>query len=86
MKKLTVLQSTAPREIWLQVSDEHQDNAEPFPKDAEGVTWCQDSVLACEVRYVRADLERKALTDATADELRAALRELVALADMKAHY
>lgn len=53
MKKLTILQSTAPREIWLQVSDEHQDNAEPFPKDAEGVTWCQDSVLACEVRYVR---------------------------------
>lgn len=56
MKKLTVLQSTAPREIWLQVSDEHRDNAEPFPDNTEGVTWCQDSVLACEVRYVRADL------------------------------
>ena len=63
MKKLTVLQSTAPREIWLQVSDEHQDNAEPFPKDAEGVTWCQDSVLACEVRYVRADLAEPCRTN-----------------------
>lgn len=54
-KPVALVQATAPREIWLQVSDEAEHSAEPFPDDAE-VSWCADSVLACEVRYVRADL------------------------------
>lgn len=47
---------TAPPRIWLQVSDDVADLDEPFPAGAEGVTWEQDSVLTCEVPYVRADL------------------------------
>lgn len=47
---------SAPQKIWLQVSDEEAHIAETFPATDEGVTWCRDSVLACEVEYVRADL------------------------------
>ena len=47
---------TAPKRIWLQVSDEAQSRDEPFPVNNEGITWCADSVLDCEVEYVRADL------------------------------
>ena len=53
---LTLTQATAPREIWLQVSDSTGDSAEAFPDDTEGVTWCAESALLNEVRYVRADL------------------------------
>ena len=53
---LPLVQATAPREIWLQISDDAWDSAEPFPDGEVGITWCQDSVVACEVRYVRADL------------------------------
>jgi hypothetical protein len=56
VQRLTLAQATAPREIWLQISDEQDDNGEPFPDNTEGITWCQDSVLACEVKYVRADI------------------------------
>jgi hypothetical protein len=55
-QRLPLVQATAPREIWLQVSDDAEDKAEPFPENHDGITWCQDSVLSCEVRYVRADL------------------------------
>jgi hypothetical protein len=48
--------STAPERIWLQVSDEDHHADEPFPKDVgDDITWCQHSVMACEVEYVRAD-------------------------------
>lgn len=55
-QRLPLVQATAPREIWLEISDEQDDNGEPFPDDTEGITWCQDSALTCEVKYVRADL------------------------------
>lgn len=55
VEPVTLTQATAPREIWLQISDDAGDSAEEFPKGTE-ITWCKDSVLACEVRYVRADL------------------------------
>ena len=58
-QRLPLAQATAPREIWLQISDEANDIGEPFPDDHEGITWCQDSVLSCEVKYVRADLAAK---------------------------
>ncbi|MBP6564348.1 MAG: Lar family restriction alleviation protein [Burkholderiales bacterium] len=53
---LTVPQAvaTAPKRIWLQVSDDRADMDEPFPGD--GATWCADSVVDAEVEYVRADL------------------------------
>lgn len=60
---------TAPAEIWLQVSDDAADCRQPFPPvpDAD-ITWCHESVLGCEVRYVRADLVnapyRRPMTDA----------------------
>lgn len=55
-QQLSLVQATAPREIWLQISDDRADCGEQFPADVDGITWCQDSVLGCEVRYVRADL------------------------------
>ena len=51
MNKVT---ETAPERIWIQISDETEHCDEPFPTPNEDMTWCQDSVLACEVEYVRA--------------------------------
>ena len=47
---------TAPERIWLQVGDQGHYHSEPFPSDTSEVSWCADSVIACEVPYVRADL------------------------------
>lgn len=48
---------TAPSEIWLQVSDDASDRDEAFPPLLnEEITWFHESVLGCEVKYVRADL------------------------------
>ncbi|MBS2781687.1 hypothetical protein [Aeromonas salmonicida] len=50
---------TAPERIWLQVGDQEHYHSEPFPSDTSEVSWCSDSVVACEVQYVRADLARQ---------------------------
>lgn len=50
---------TAPERIWLQVGDQSHYHSEPFPSDTSEVSWCADSVVACEVPYVRADLADK---------------------------
>lgn len=50
---------TAPERIWLQVGDQGHYHSEPFPSNTSEVTWCADSVVACEVPYVRADLVGK---------------------------
>ncbi|MGS3177826.1 hypothetical protein ACB265_00105 [Aeromonas dhakensis] len=47
---------TAPERIWLQVGDQGHYHSEPFPLDTSEVSWCADSVVGCEVPYVRADL------------------------------
>ncbi|WP_323914839.1 hypothetical protein [Aeromonas veronii] len=47
---------TAPERIWLQVGDQSHYHSEPFPEHHDEVSWCADSVVACEVPYVRADL------------------------------
>ncbi|MFL9590472.1 hypothetical protein ACKC5O_00635 [Aeromonas schubertii] len=47
---------TAPARIWLQVGDQSHYQSEPFPIDTSEVSWCADSVVGCEVPYVRADL------------------------------
>lgn len=47
---------TAPERIWLQVGDMPGDSDHPFPDDHEGVSWCDEQVMPCEVPYVRADL------------------------------
>lgn len=56
---------TAPERIWLQVSDQEYDKDVDFPIDSE-VTWCQDSVLDCEVAYIRDDLAESRLAAADA--------------------
>lgn len=59
--EVTKVVSTAPKRIWLQVSDEDAHFNEPFPEAANGdVSWCVDSVMACEVEYIRADLSAPA--------------------------
>ena len=51
------LDRTAPKEIYLQISDDGSDFHQPFPRGSGvEITWCEQSVLDCEVRYVRADL------------------------------
>ncbi|MGY3853428.1 hypothetical protein ACW5W8_11480 [Aeromonas aquatilis] len=50
---------TAPERIWLQVGDQSHYHSEPFPSDTSEVSWCADSVVGCEVPYVRADLAGK---------------------------
>ena len=50
---------TAPERLWLQVGDQSHYHSEPFPSDTSEVSWCADSVMACEVLYVRADLAGK---------------------------
>lgn len=60
---------TAPERIWLQVdtdayadSDGNMPEAdEPFPHEAEGVSWCSEQIGGLEVEYVRADLVRAAM-------------------------
>ena len=47
---------TAPERIWLQVGDQSHYHSEPFPSNSSEVSWCADSVMSCEVPYVRADL------------------------------
>lgn len=55
-QRLPLVQATAPREIWLQISDDERDNAETFPDGFDGITWSKDSATVCGVPYVRADL------------------------------
>jgi hypothetical protein len=56
--KLSPLHATAPRKIYLQISDDPDHSSEPFPENwRDGdITWCAESVQACEVAYVRADI------------------------------
>lgn len=60
---MNTVTTTAPTRIWLQVSDDRSDADLEFPDPTEDLTWCQDSVLACEVEYVRADLVRAAMPE-----------------------
>lgn len=50
---------TAPERIWLQVGDQASDGDYQFPEHHDEVIWCADSVVACEVPYVRADLKEQ---------------------------
>lgn len=56
----TEVTRTAPKRIWLHVSDDFGDHNEPFPtRDELGnreVTWCADSVGGTQIEYLRADL------------------------------
>ncbi len=48
---------TAPKHIWLQIADDAYSATEAFPEDAlDQITWCADSMVDTEVKYVRADL------------------------------
>ena len=56
MRRPDRLTLTAPKRIWLQISDDKDHRLLPFPATHEDITWCEDSALECEVEYVRADL------------------------------
>jgi hypothetical protein len=72
---------TAPERIYLQISDTDVDAAFPFPENTDDVTWCADSVVAVEVKYIRADLAEK-----QRDALLAALTEIAELDILKYHH
>lgn len=69
---------TAPERIWLQVGDQTGDGDYPFPEHHDEVTWCADSVVACEVPYVRADLAGQWPAHAVPDAL-VALSDIASL-------
>jgi hypothetical protein len=54
--ELPLVVTTAPKRIYLQVSDDAFDNGNPFPPNWQDATWCHESVVDCEVEYIRADL------------------------------
>lgn len=63
-QRLRPIDATAPREIFLNVSDEQEHTAEEFPRHphADEVTWsAEHAALVCAVRYVRADLANRPL-------------------------
>ena len=76
---MTILNDTAPKRIWLCVSDEPDDYNTPYPElyaeDAE-ITWSTDQPVAVTVEYVRADLSDITKLRAARDALRHALMEL----------
>ncbi|WP_204807510.1 ASCH/PUA domain-containing protein [Aeromonas veronii] len=69
---------TAPERIWLQVGDQSHYHSEPFPEHHDEVCWCADSVVACEVPYVRADLDGQRPAHAVQDAL-VALSDIASL-------
>lgn len=56
---MTILNDTAPKRIWLCVSDDTDDYDLPYPElyaeDAE-ITWSTDQPVAVTIEYVRADI------------------------------
>lgn len=74
---------TAPAEIFLQVSDEHSDQALEFPVGSDSqVTWSRDPVTACHIPYVRADLAARAATSGVPVKLSAAARRVLSWRDV----
>ena len=72
---MSTLTDTAPKRIWLCVSDDVDDNDTPYPElyaeDAE-ITWSTDQPVAVTVEYVRVDLSEIAKLRAERDALAAA--------------
>lgn len=56
---MSILTDTAPRRIYLCVSDDADDNDKPYPEtypEDETITWSTTGAVACTVEYVRADM------------------------------
>jgi hypothetical protein len=51
-----VVTKTAPRIIFLCISDDEVDNDAPYPGGFDDITWSTDQPVDCTVKYVRADL------------------------------
>lgn len=50
------IQRTAPKRIWLVMSDDPSSETDAFPKNyGEEITWCDEQVTQFDVPYVRAD-------------------------------
>lgn len=60
---MSILTETAPRRIYLCISDDEAHYDEPWPErypEDEEITWSVDQPVACTVEYVRADLRADA--------------------------
>lgn len=56
---MSILTETAPKRIYLCVSDDPDHYNEPYPEvypEDEAITWSTDQPVACTVEYVRSDL------------------------------
>lgn len=65
------IQRTAPKRIWLVMSDDPSSETDAFPKNyGEEITWCEEQVTQFDVPYVRADtaalVEKTCSTDPNA--------------------
>ena len=85
---MSILTETAPRTIWLCVSDDEDDYELPYPElyaeDAE-ITWSTDQPVAVTVEYERKDIADNARIEneqlqADLAAARALLREAPAMA------
>lgn len=65
MGKLKKAIKTAPETIWLQISDDTDHFEEAFPYEEE-ITWCQDTVMNCEIEYRRSDIATSNISEAKA--------------------
>jgi hypothetical protein len=67
VRAVPLVVQTAPKRIWLQIADDAYSATEAFPDDAlDQITWCADSVVDTEVKYVRADLVAELIEAANA--------------------
>lgn len=84
---LPVYVQTAPERIYLQVADDEYYADNPFPHSSD-VSWCSDSVMALEVKYVRDDIHASvvAALEAEVAELKARVERLASLRESDAAY
>lgn len=79
---MSVLTDTAPKRIWLCVSDDEDDYDLPYPElyaeDAE-ITWSTDQPVAVTIEYVREDLSEIAKLREERDALRHDIERHVAI-------
>lgn len=75
---MSILSDTAPKRIWLCVSDDEDDYELPYPElyaeDAE-ITWSADQPVAVTIEYVRNDLSELARLRAELSAMQLLLRQ-----------
>jgi hypothetical protein len=74
---------TWPEKIYLQVHDDDEEIPPYTDEYTEGVTWCEDSIMQCEIPYIRADLVTNENLHEQLRIARATLKELIECKDLK---